>query len=101
MAGNVNTDIRGTAIAGSNVFRAEQVPGSGAGDDSTDLPSVAGGTYVAASMLYVAVGGDVVLTHEGNDLTFAGLQAGVWHPMSPFTRVKATGTTASGMIAGY
>lgn len=91
-----------TAITGSNIAFDEAVPGSGAGDDSNDLTSVASGDYAHADYLYVGSSGDVNVTRvSGGDEVYEGMAAGVWHPMPPFTRVKATSTTASGLKAGY
>jgi len=96
--GNANFPVQ---VSGSNITFAEAVPGSGAGDDSNDLTSVADSTYASADFLYVGTSGDVVITTGGSDLTLVGLAGGVWHPLPPFTRVKATNTTASDLVAGY
>jgi hypothetical protein len=51
--------------------------------------------------LYVGVTGDVsaVMT-GGNTVTFTGLSAGIVHPIS-VGRIRATGTTATGILAVY
>ena len=82
-------------VVGSNVALAEAVTPA----DGTDLPLYAANG--PASSLYVGGSGDVVVTVAGVDITFTGMASGVWHPMPPYTRVKATGTTATDLIAGY
>ena len=60
--------------------------------DSTDL------TAKEFRGLYVGAGGDVVLTtREGNDVTFKSVPAGTILPVS-FSKVKATGTSASSVV---
>lgn len=52
-----------------------------------------------ANCLWVGASGTVAITtHEGTR-TFAGIAAGVWHPMPNFTAIT-TITTATGVIAG-
>jgi hypothetical protein len=46
------------------------------------------------------VAGDVVITTRAGDATFTGLAAGMWHPMPPFSKVKATDTTATDILVG-
>lgn len=53
-----------------------------------------------ARALYVTVAGDVAIRHRGGTITITGLAAGVWHPIR-FTDVLSTGTTATGIIAGF
>jgi hypothetical protein len=51
------------------------------------------------AVLYVGVAGDVdVITAGGDEVTFTGVLAGSFIPVQ-VTRVKATSTTASGIIA--
>jgi hypothetical protein len=51
--------------------------------------------------LYVGVTGNVVVINLlGNIDTYTNLAAGIWHPIA-FTRVNATGTTATNILAGY
>lgn len=83
------------AMSGSNIGAAEAVTPN----DAADLPMVA--EHGPAQMIYMGAGGDVVMTVDGVDITFNGMVAGVWHAMPPFSRVKATGTTATGIVAGY
>jgi hypothetical protein len=60
-------------------------------NDSTDLSDVTRG-------IYAGTGGDlVVILREGATLTFANLPGGTVLPVRA-ARVKATGTTASGLI---
>lgn len=76
--------------AGSLVKIASVTP-----DDTNELaikPAVA---------IYVGVSGNVVLTTRAGDVTFKDLAGGMWHPMPPFTKVKATGTTATHIIVGH
>lgn len=48
--------------------------------------------------IYVGGAGSVVITTvDGNDVTFAGLPAGMILPVRA-VRVKATGTTATGLV---
>ena len=63
-------------------------------NDSTSLSKVTRGIYLGGS-------GDVVVTMaDGMDVTFKSLAAGVIHPIS-VTKVKATGTTATNIVAVY
>lgn len=51
--------------------------------------------------LYVGVSGDVaVTTTGGSEVTLVGLAAGVFHPIR-VKIVKATGTDATNIVAGY
>jgi len=93
--------VNAVAFRDSGIGTAEEAPGSGAGNDSTDLTSVASDAQTAAEYLWVGASGAVVITSGGSDLTLGAVVAGVWHPMPPFTRVKATGTTATGVHVGY
>lgn len=62
-------------------------------NDSTPLTN-------AAVALYIGVTGDVaVTTLEGNNVTFTNVAVG-WLPVR-CTHVLSTGTTATGIIAGY
>ena len=59
-------------------------------NDSADLPAVTRGVMVAA-------GGDVSVTfRDGSVVTLPGLTPGVIYPLR-VTRVRATGTTATGL----
>lgn len=60
-------------------------------NDSTDLVDVPRGIYVGGT-------GNIVATINGVDLTFNNAQAGTILPIRP-TRIKATNTTATGLIA--
>lgn len=65
-------------------------------NDGADLTDV-------CRALYVGAAGNVVLNlpgDPGTNVTLTGLSAGVWHPIRA-TRVRATGTTATGILAGY
>jgi len=54
-----------------------------------------------AKCLYVGVTGDIaVVDLSGNSITFTAVAGGVVHPIA-CKRVKATGTTATGIIAGF
>ena len=61
-------------------------------DDSNDLTNVTRGVYVGAS------GNVKVDLLGGSTVTFSGLAAGVVHPLR-VTRIYATGTTATGILA--
>ena len=52
--------------------------------------------------LYIGVGGDVVVTMaaDGTDVTFANVPTGTKLPVR-VSKVKATGTTASSIVALY
>jgi hypothetical protein len=53
------------------------------------------------SIIYVGVGGNVrVLTAQGDDVTFTGVQAGGVVPVQVL-KVFATSTTATNMVAIY
>lgn len=59
-------------------------------------------TVISATKgLYLGATGDaVVIMADGNDATFKNLSGGIVHPLS-VTKVKATGTTATNIIAVY
>lgn len=62
--------------------------------DSTDLTTT-------GAALYVGNGGDVVVVSlEGNEVTFENVRDGSWMPIQ-VARVKSTGTTATGIVAVY
>lgn len=64
-------------------------------NDSTDLAK--GRT----KGVYVGTAGDLAVTmNDGTNVTFSGLAAGVVHYIS-VSRIKATGTTATNIIAIY
>lgn len=55
----------------------------------------------ATKALFVSVAGDVAVEMlDGTQVTFTDLAASVLHPLS-VQRVLETGTTATGIIAGY
>lgn len=60
-------------------------------NDSTDLTNVPRGIYVGGA-------GNIVATLNGVDVTFNGAQAGTILPIRP-SRIKSTGTTATGLVA--
>lgn len=62
--------------------------------DATNLAAVARALYVGASGNVSLIGAD------GVAVSLVGLAAGVWHPIR-VRRVNATGTTATGIVAGY
>ena len=50
--------------------------------------------------VYLTVGGTVSLTPiRGTAITITGLATGVWHPLAG-THIRATGTTATGILVG-
>ena len=89
-------DSRGNSIDKSNPLQVgSSATGAIAGvpNDST--------TFSPTKGLYVGVSGDVAVTMEnGQDVTFVGLAAGIIHPISVI-KVKATGTTATSIVAVY
>jgi len=93
--------VNAVAFRDSGIGKAEIAPNAGAGDDAADLTSVASDAQTAAEYLWVGASGDVVITTNGSDVTLGAVVAGVWHPMPPFTRLKATNTTATGVHVGY
>lgn len=52
--------------------------------------------------IYVGASGNVAVIFAGDSasVTLTGLAAGVWHPMQVQAVLK-TGTTATGILAGY
>jgi hypothetical protein len=84
-------DEQGKASRGLSVNGASAVTPA----DGTDLPN--GST----SGIYVGAAGDVaVVMNNGDSVTFTGLSAGTVHKLS-VKRIKATGTTATGIVALY
>jgi hypothetical protein len=59
--------------------------------DGTDLPTRPRAVYVGGT-------GNITATMGGTDVVFSGVPAGTLLPISP-TRIKATGTTATLMLA--
>lgn len=80
-------------LSGSNIAHAEAVTAG-----ASELTGVS--THGPAHALYLGASGDVTITTDGESLAFAGLAAGVWHPMPPFTHVTAAGD-ATGIVAGF
>lgn len=62
--------------------------------DSVDL------TDGSTKGVLVGVTGNVKITYETGVTDTVALAAGVWHPMA-VTRIWSTGTTATGIHAGY
>jgi len=61
-------------------------------DDATDIATV-------SRAIYVGVSGNLKVTLlGGEDITFVGLAAGVFHPIRA-TRIWSTGTTATSIVA--
>lgn len=51
--------------------------------------------------LYIGTAGTVTLVSAAGTIdVYTGLATGIWHPIR-FTRVNATGTTATNILAGY
>lgn len=51
--------------------------------------------------VWVGVSGSLsVVTTGGDSVTLSGVVAGVWHPIR-LKIIKSTGTTATGIVAGY
>lgn len=67
--------------------------------DTVTMPGVAG--HGMATHLYVGGTGDVTIEVHGTNVTFTAMNAGEWHDLPPFARVRATGTTATGLVAGW
>ncbi|QOT13723.1 hypothetical protein JNUCC32_31035 (plasmid) [Paenibacillus sp. JNUCC32] len=80
-----------THLAGANAVDAQAVTPN----NNANL------TRGATKGLYVGGSGDVVVVMAGgSEVKFTGLAAGIVHPLS-VVRVKATGTTAVGIVAVY
>jgi hypothetical protein len=62
--------------------------------DGTDL------TFVSKKLFVGGAGNLVVITAAGNTVTFTGVAAGTILPIR-VSRVKATGTTATNIVAMY
>ncbi len=70
-------------------------------DDGADLGKIASGEFLQTIGILVGASGDVRVTlTSGTTITLPALAGGVWHPIEA-TRVLATGTTATGIVAGY
>lgn len=68
--------------------------------DGTDL-ALPNGDPLVSRAIYVGVSGDVsVVTNGGEIVTVPALAAGIWHGMR-VKRVRATGTTATGIRVGW
>lgn len=58
-------------------------------------------TIESTSGIYIGGSGDIAVTmKDGSNVTFKSLAAGVIHPLC-VTKVKATGTTATNILAVY
>lgn len=83
------TETNPLAVSGSVAKKSVVVTPS----DATVLTATKG--------IYIGVAGDVAVTMaDGTQVTFVGLAAGLIHPLS-VTKVKATGTTATSVLAVY
>ncbi|MNY14738.1 hypothetical protein D3C86_1479240 [compost metagenome] len=89
-----NVSINGTPnvkMTGTNTTGVKLVTPS----DTTDLP---GGNCIG---IYVGVAGNLTIVNpDGSEVLITNLFAGVVYPF-PAKRIKATGTTASGILAVY
>ena len=64
-------------------------------NDGADLP------VVPTRGIRVSVAGNVsVVTEQGDTVTILNMQPGQWEPIT-VRRIRATGTTATGIVAGY
>ena len=67
--------------------------------DTTDIQPINGGTSSNGCVLYIGGAGNVrVTTDGGDDVVFVGLAAGQFIPVQ-VTRVWATNTTATNIVA--
>jgi hypothetical protein len=67
--------------------------------NTTDIPSVSGGTNEGGCILYIGATGTVkVRTIGGDDVTFAGVPAGTTLQVR-VVRVFSTGTSATNIVA--
>jgi hypothetical protein len=68
--------------------------------DSNDILTT-NSTAQVTKAIYLGVGGDVaVVTEKGQTVTLVSMVGGVWHPMR-VTKVLATATTATSVVAGF
>jgi hypothetical protein len=66
--------------------------------NTTDIPSVTGGTNNGC-VLYIGGYGDLTVDTVGGDtVTFVGVNGGTFFPVQ-VTRVYSTGTSATGIVA--
>ncbi len=61
-------------------------------NDTTEFSFVPRAVYVGS------IGNMVCVDEEGNEVTFTSLAVGVPHPIRP-VKIKATGTTVTGIVA--
>jgi len=67
--------------------------------NTVDIPSITGGTSNNGCVLYVGGAGDLKVDTVGGDaITFVAVPAGSFIPVQ-VTRVYATGTTATSIVA--
>jgi len=67
--------------------------------NTVDIPSITGGTSNNGCVLYVGGAGDLKVDTVGGDaVTFVAVPAGSFIPVQ-VTRVYATGTTATSIVA--
>jgi hypothetical protein len=67
--------------------------------NTVDIPSITGGTSNNGCVLYVGGAGNLTVDTVGGDtITFTGVLAGSFIPVQ-VTRVYATGTTATSIVA--
>lgn len=94
--GNVRNDADGINADGSRNVRASAVKAVAVvPNDGADIASA------ATLGLYIGGAGNVaVVMSDGSEVIFIGLAAGIIHPLA-VKRVKATGTTASSILAVY
>ena len=67
--------------------------------NTVDIPSISGGTSNNGCVLYVVGAGNLTVDTVGGDtVTFTGILGGSFIPVQ-VTRVYATGTTATSIVA--
>jgi len=68
--------------------------------DTDNIPNPAGSTNATQpAALYAGANGDIAVIMEGGDeVTFVGIKAGTFLPIA-VTRVKATGTSVTNILA--
>lgn len=88
--GIVMPSFKATPISSPLVGAAPVTP-----NDSSDLP------YVTRGIMVTGTSGNVALVfQDGSQVTLGGLAVGTLYPFA-VTRVKATGTTATGIVAFF
>jgi hypothetical protein len=84
---------------------AESMQDNTAGIKSAAAVDVSGGNITLSRItrgIYIGASGNisVIFADDNSVVTLVGLAAGMWHPMQ-VQQINQTGTTATGIFAGY